>query len=70
MASPVISKKDPQNRDWFTVKEAAELAEVSVDFLYVRVKRPESGIPFRRRGWQIHFPKEPFLKWAKQDIIP
>jgi len=56
-------------RPFFSIKEGAAIAFVSVRFLYERIGKP-GGPPYQKRGKKIVLPKQEFLDWAAQPIIP
>lgn len=52
-----------------TVKEGAYYADCEESWLYKRIGQP-GGPPYKRRGRKIVFPRDEFLEWAKQTVIP
>lgn len=56
-------------RRYLTPKEAAPIVGLTVNWLYTRIGRA-GGPPYVRRGARVMFPREEFMKWASQKVIP
>lgn len=54
---------------FLTVKQAAPIVGVSVEWIYRRVRRG-TGPPSVRRGKNILLPMESFKEWAARRILP
>ena len=65
-----LGQSVPENaeRQYFSIKEGAVIAEASTAFLYKRIGKPD-GPPYKRRGYKILLPKDEFLVWVQQRII-
>lgn len=64
-----MSVEREPNREHLTVKEAAFLIDMSVEWLYNKI-RTNTGPPVKKRGCRILIPRDKFNEWASQDVIP
>ena len=54
-----------KRKRYLTVKEAAVIAGVGIDFIYERIGTP-SGPPYRKRGRVYRLPTYEFILWSEQ----
>lgn len=57
-----------RRKRYLTVKEAAELAGVHQNFIYLRLGKPE-GPPYRKRGRVYRIPTYEYLLWMEQPAV-
>lgn len=63
------TRSSSEQKRYLTLKEGAAILQVSVQFLYDRIDQPH-GPPFQRIGRWIRLPREEFMKYASQKVIP
>ena len=63
-----MSEQTVAQRPYLTLKEAAPLTGMGVEWLWKRVGR-KNGPPYVKRGRKIFLPRKEFEEWNKQKII-
>lgn len=58
-----------RKKRYLTVKEAAEIAGVHPNFIYIRLGKP-NGPPARKRGSVWRLPTYEFILWSEQPAVP
>jgi predicted DNA-binding transcriptional regulator AlpA len=57
------------NHEFLTIKQGAAIVGMNQRWLYDRIGK-KGGPPYKRRGRYIKLPREKFIVWAEQDVIP